>query len=65
MFSCLTPPTDHPTSGFEESQAGDGRPEPPVVDQELEISEYLTPNRIVDSIRDDCSRKSFSGSFYI
>lgn len=60
----FTPPHDHPPSGFEERQAGDGQPEPPVVDQvELEISEYLTPNRMADSILDDCSRKSFSGSF--
>lgn len=60
----FTPPNDHPPSGFEERQAGDGQPEPPVVDQEeLEISEYLTPNRLADSIRDDCSRKSFSASF--
>lgn len=61
----FTPPNDHPPSGFEERQAGDGQPEPPVVDQELEISEYLTPNRMGDSIREDCPRKSFSGSFCI
>ncbi|XP_057375052.1 uncharacterized protein LOC130696005 [Daphnia carinata] len=62
----FTPPNDHPPSGFEERQAGDGQPEPPVLDQvELEISEYLTPNRMADSILDNCSRKSFSGSFCI
>lgn len=64
----FTPPNDHPPSGFdEERQEGDGQPEPPLVDQvELEISEYLTPNRMTESILDhDSSRKSFSGSFCI
>jgi len=62
----FTPPNDEPPSLFEIRQSGDGQPEPSTGDQgELEISEYLTPSKMTDSILDNGSRKSFSGSFCI
>lgn len=61
----FTPPTDDPPSLFEVRQSGDGQPEPSTGDQgELEISEYLTPSKS-DSVLDDGSRRSFTGSFCI
>ena len=64
MFS--TPPNGQPPSSFEERQSGDGQPETPVAHQgELDITEYHTPSRMADSILDEDSRKSFTGSFRI
>ena len=62
----FTPPHDHPPSGFEEiRQSGDGRPEP-VDANELDISEYLTPNNkknsSTNSLLDEWSRHSLGGS---